>query len=134
MSEFVYRDGELYHYGVLGMKWGIRRGNTAKAYEKASKKLQKLDKKADKALERARAKRVIADRKMDSVFSTRRGRLKANRNANRAMRKAVSSAAKARTWLNTMDRNFSKTNISLAKEQINLGRKYIETLDKRTFR
>ena len=39
---------ELYHYGVLGMKWGIRRGNTAKAYTKASKKLTKLDKKVDK--------------------------------------------------------------------------------------
>lgn len=186
MSEFVYCDGELYHYGVPGMRWGVRRANRyrqlgdryrakaygtgsvtngtykspkntsdsaytkniqksdayykkadatmRKTYEKASKKLQKLDKKSDKALERARAKRVIADRKMDSLFSTRRGRAKANRIANKAMRDAVSSAAKARHWLNAMDRSFAKTSISLSKEQTDLGRKYIETLDKRTFR
>ena len=43
------QDGELMHYGVIGMKWGVRRGNTAKAYEKASKASYKAVKKAQKA-------------------------------------------------------------------------------------
>jgi hypothetical protein len=25
MSEYVIKDGELYHYGVKGMRWGVRR-------------------------------------------------------------------------------------------------------------
>ena len=25
MANYIYKDGELYHYGVPGMKWGVRR-------------------------------------------------------------------------------------------------------------
>lgn len=28
MSNYIYKDGELYHYGVKGMKWGIRKKET----------------------------------------------------------------------------------------------------------
>ena len=34
---------ELMHYGVIGMKWGVRRGNVAQAYSKATAKRKKLD-------------------------------------------------------------------------------------------
>jgi hypothetical protein len=130
----VYQDGELYHYGVLGMKWGVRRGRTAKAYEKASKKLQKLDKKADKRLEKAYNARDYAYRKMDGSFSTERGIRKANARANEAMRKATQSANKARRWVRSMDKTFANTGVKLTQEQIDIGRKYTELMDKRVFR
>lgn len=38
-------DRELQHYGVLGMKWGVRK-NPTKAYVKATKKQRRLDRRA----------------------------------------------------------------------------------------
>ena len=47
MADYVYRDGELMHYGVLGMKWGIRRARPSSGGKKRTlsrrqkKKMQK---------------------------------------------------------------------------------------------
>lgn len=48
MEHEMIRDDELQHYGVLGMKWGVRRGNYSKSYSKGVKKLKKYAKKAEK--------------------------------------------------------------------------------------
>lgn len=48
-----YNNNELYHYGVIGMRWGIRRGNAAKSYAKGVKKLKKYEKKEDKFIKKS---------------------------------------------------------------------------------
>lgn len=51
MSEYIVtrvnNTKELYHYGVIGMKWGVRH-NAAKAYSKAVAKSNKLQDKVEK--------------------------------------------------------------------------------------
>lgn len=51
MTEYIVtrvnNTNELYHYGVLGMKWGVHH-NAAKAYSKAAAKSNKLQDKVEK--------------------------------------------------------------------------------------
>lgn len=134
LSDLHHTDDELMHYGVLGMKWGVRRGRSAQAYSRASKKLSRLDRKADRALEKAYDKKAKADRKASSFFATEKSARKADFKADKAMRKAISKANKARKWLHSMDSTFSSTTESLSREQIELGKKYTDIMNSRTFR
>lgn len=52
-------DDELMHYGIIGMKWGVHKGNVSQAYNKAVIKRKKLDNRvaeAKKAYDRATIK------------------------------------------------------------------------------
>lgn len=124
---------ELAHYGVIGMKWGVRRGNTAKAYERASKKLRKLNNKADRLMDKAYDKKAKADKKAGSLFATEKSARKADFKAQKALRKSVVATRKAQKWLREMDSTFKNTPEKLSKEQIDMGRVYIERMNMRTF-
>ena len=131
MSDYILTsNGELYHYGVIGMKWGVRRGNTAKAYAKASNKLKKLDARVEKAKDKSRKATAKADKRMYGI-STQGMREKSARKASKASYKAVKKARKAQRWVSKMEKTFSKTDISLTKEQQALGKKYMAMIDTR---
>ena len=122
---------ELYHYGVLGMKWGIRRGNTTKAYAKASKKLTKLDKKVDKAEALARKRRGQVDAAAASFFSTKRRIDKAETRSKKASAKAALRNRKAERWYKSMEKAFAGTDISMTKEQVTMGKRYMDHMNLR---
>lgn len=123
MTEKSYND-ELYHYGVLGMKWGVKRGKTAQAYTKASNKAKKLDEKIakfDKRAEKTNYKynKVLARGHTSKKLHSRQRRHQA------ALNKQIYKAEK---WYKSMEKTFTKKKLS--KEQINAGKKYAEMIAK----
>ena len=121
MWEYNYNSApndELYHYGVTGMKCGVRRGNAKSAKQglKSAKLRSKALKKSTKA---TNEKHFQKARKMEFK-------------ANKLGVKSAKLQKKGLKWARAMDKTFRGYDIKhLSKKEMESGQKYAYELTKR---
>lgn len=131
--------GELYHYGVIGMKWGVHKarkfsasGDTerhkavlAKIDAKATRKLQKINARYEKRQARADRKFDRAERKSNSFLASERSARKAFRKASKEQFKANKIAAKGKKWYEQMAKEYKKAGLTMTKENQEIGKELV---------
>jgi hypothetical protein len=118
----------LAHYGVLGMKWGVRR-NASKAYVKAVKKQRKIEDKASKLQVKSAKKQLKATKKMANS-TTKAGMmkgLKLQAQANKLNLKSAKLQRKAINWVNQMNKTFAGYDVErVPATQVARGKNFVD--------
>ena len=135
-------DEELKHYGVIGMRWGVRK-NPEKAFNKAKKKSIKLKEKANKAAKKqvkagtkaaflkGRASRYITKNPLGKDSKKASSLLDLSdeyaRDAEKYLKKYEKYKTKSDKWMKAMEKTFKSIDINdLSEDDVAEGKEYVE--------
>ena len=127
----MYYENELCHYGVPGMKWGVRRGQYSKAYAKAVRKRQKLEDRSAKLQVKAN-KKLLKYSKYLTKARTSKKVVYAHKIQAKGLKLSLKSAKlkrKALKWQKQMDKVFAGYDIkTVPKKTIRSGKDFVDIM------
>lgn len=122
-------NNELYHYGVVGMRWGIRKQRYDKVFNRSVKKANTLDKAVTKRKIGFDTKRTRMLKAQSSFFTGDRKMKRIQRKSAKAELAYRRTETKALRWKQTMEREFSKIPASKVSEETKKkGQNYVHML------
>jgi hypothetical protein len=127
---------ELQHYGVIGMKWGVRRASRkyakADTAEKKQKAADKLNKHMDKASKKLNKYNTKGQKLLDKAVQKRYGLFGSNEKYEKAKAKAERQMYKGQKWYNNMQKTFGKQSVvSISDKDRRIGEQYAKFFDQK---
>lgn len=125
----MYYETELYHYGVKGMKWGVRRSDKEKAAAYRKKEAAKITKRRTKESERENKAIAKSGYKVDRAIDKHGVESKQARKAiGKHIRNRAESIAKSNIAKTEVKKVMSMSVKDISAEKKAIGKKYAESV------
>ena len=126
VSEYIITNGELYHYGVRGMRWGVRNKRVSvKRVERDAKRLANL-----RAKEASAGKR-LAERFNVATYTNSLSDRRVKKVLDKTSKQLTSASNRANKFMKRMKKKYKNTpysDIETKTSTIANGRSYCSTL------